>query len=110
MSYVNRAAALLPTGTRMNPSKPDDAEYFDPGQTAYVVRPAHQSATGGEKVFTSFGNCGESWKIGTIHEVEHDQTGRFQGAFQVIGIASFDGIRVTQGEVPDRKLPHWVFK
>jgi hypothetical protein len=104
---MQNLAALLPTGTKMNPARPDSAEYFDAGQTAIVVR---NLDSGTLRVFTTFGQVGNAWAIGTRHEVKHDQTGRYLGEFQVIGTVEFAGIRITQGEVPNRSLPHWVFK
>jgi hypothetical protein len=100
------SAALLPTGTKMNPASPDDATYFDQGQVAYIVR---NTDTGALRVFTSFGNLGDGWAPGTYHEIYHDQTSRFLGYFKVTGVTTF-ATGATEGEVPSKSLPHWVFK
>lgn len=109
MAFSYSSAALLPTGTKMNPVHPEDAQYYDQGQVAYVMK--HSS--GALRLFTSFGQLGNygpgNWSIGTYHEVHHDQTLRNAGVFQVIGQADFRTGTKT-GEVPDKKLAHWVFK
>ncbi len=96
--------AILPTGQRMNPSHPQDAEYFDPGQVAYIVRDGEKI-----RVWTSFGDLGERWALGTNHIAKHDQTLRTLGFFTVIGKVVFaTGEKI--GVVPNRKLSHCVFK
>ena len=109
-------AALLPTGTFMNPSQPESAEYYDREQVAYIVKQIRESdgsllPPGPLKlrVLTSFGLLGEHWARGTTHFIEHDQTQRPLGQFEVIGIRDYK-LGVRTGLVPDRKLPHWVFK
>jgi hypothetical protein len=99
------SAALLPTGTKMNPMDPKDATYYDEGQVAYVV----ESEDGKFKVLTSFGSLGSDWAVGRCHEIHHDQTFRNFGFFTVTGIRNYKTSEVT-GEVPSKKLPHWVFK
>jgi hypothetical protein len=96
--------AILPTGAFMNPSRPEDAEYFDPGQVAYIVQDGSKF-----RVWTSFGDLGEKWNIGTFHDAKHDQTFRRLGYFKVIGKAVFATGEKT-GNVPNRKLSHCVFK
>jgi hypothetical protein len=40
---------------------------------------------------------------------KHDQTGRSLGNGRLVGVARFlDGAKV--GVVPNKKLPHWVYK
>lgn len=97
--------AILPTGAYMNPCRPEDAEYFDPGQVAYVM----QNAYGKRRVWTSFGDLGEKWNVGTFHNARHDQTFRDLGLFKVIGKVVFK-TGVVDGTVPNRKLAHGVFK
>ena len=65
---------------------------------------------GGGKLrcLTSFGDL-ESWPIGSRHEIHHDQTMRRLGNGKVVGKVSFSDYR-THGTVPNRALPHWVFK
>jgi hypothetical protein len=106
MAYNPHSAALLPTSTKMNPVCPIDAPYYDRGQFAYVMK---HLASGALRLFTSFGDLGSDWAIGTVHEVHHDQTLRSAGEFQVIGKTDF-GSHTATGQVPDKKLAHWVFK
>lgn len=112
-----RAAALLPTGEKMNPCHPETAEYYDPQQVAYIVNVGGSLGFGVDKVslrcLTSFGNLGKNWAIGTRHAIRHDQTCKMLAeAATVVGISFLgrDGGRVNLGMVPDRKLSHWVFK
>ena len=99
-----RSAAPLPTGKTMNPSHPEGAFYFDPGQVAIIV----DMGGGKLRCLTSFGDL-ESWPIGSRHEIHHDQTMRRLGNGKVVGKVSFSDYR-THGDVPNRELPHWVFK
>lgn len=111
---LRRAAALLPTGQTMNPASPQDAMFFDAEATMIVVRKMNMAI--GEvddkasalRVFTTFGGVDDEWTIGTRHYIQHDQTMRDLGQFKVVGIALPDG--TTSGEVPSRKIKHWVFK
>ncbi|MDE3097320.1 MAG: hypothetical protein KGK07_15135 [Chloroflexota bacterium] len=99
-----RSAALLPTGKTMNPRRPESAHYYDPSQTAIVV-----DVGGGRlRCLTSFGDL-DDWAIDSRHEIHHDQTLRRLGNGKVVGKVTFaDG--VPHGNVPNRALPHWVFK
>lgn len=98
-----RSAALLPTGSKMNPRHPEGATYYDPGQVAIIV-----DINGSLKCLTSFGDLG-SWQIGSRHEIHHDQTMRRLGNGKVVGKVWYpDG--AVEGNVPNRALPHWVFK
>lgn len=96
--------AILPTGQYMNPQKPEEAMYFDKGQVAYILQDGKKF-----RVWTSFGDLGEGWNIGTYHDGYHDQTRSFLGSFTVIGKAVFATGEKT-GKVPNRKLAHGVFK
>lgn len=106
-----RSAALLPTGTTMNPSKPETAEYFDPSQTAIIVTKDGSADPKDLRVLTTFGDPGAAWGIGTHHEIHHDQTRRYLGTFTVVGTRNFSqDLLGGIGNVPDRKIKHWVFK
>lgn len=102
------STALLPTSTNINPSKPIGAEYFQSGQTLLIIQD-------GDKVrcATSFGQP-TGWAVGTKHECHHDQAGYRLGYFEVIGLVDCQGDTADEwiaiGEVPNRKIPHWVFK
>ena len=101
--WRNRTA-ILPTGAYMNPCQPESAEYFDPGQVAYIVQDGNRF-----RVWTSFGDLGEKWNIGTFHDAKHDQSWKHLGLFKVIGKVVFK-TGVVDGMVPNRKLAHGVFK
>lgn len=105
--YPYHGIATLPTGKTMNPSNPDDAFYFDPGQVAYVIK---NDDTGKLAVFTSFGHLGSDFDLGKVNEHRHDQTFRSLGWFKVIGIVEFKENGVALGEIPNRKIKHWVCK
>jgi hypothetical protein len=110
MPYRN-SSALLPTQTRMNPASPETADYYEKDQFAYVVEKLDWAGQPSKtyRVLTSFGDLGEAWKIGTSHEIHHDQTFRNLGFFKVVGTHDYK-TGTKAGEVPDKKLAHWVFK
>jgi hypothetical protein len=102
-----RPVAVLPTGKFLNPKHPDTAEYYDPGQTAYIM------VTDGSRriprVVTSFGSPDSNWAIGSRHVLKHDQSGMDMGRFEIVGIAVFKR-NTTIGNVPNRLLRHYVMK
>lgn len=104
---MTRDTAILPTGEKLNPANPKGAEYYDERQVAYVVRPIHKEKA--TRVFTSYGRLSADWDVGTIQTCRHDQTGALLGVFEVVGVADFS-TGFTEGDVPDRKLAHGVFK
>lgn len=98
--------SVLPTGGRMNPSKPETAVYFDADQTAYVVAPAGTDKA--TRVITSFG-APLGWTLGSIQTLRHDQTWASLGTVEVVAVIECkSGFSV--GEVPNRSLSHSVFK
>jgi hypothetical protein len=101
-------AYMLPTGTRMNPHRPESAEFYNVRQTGYVVRKLGTTRDS-LRVLTSYGEADPAWAVGTRHQVYHDQTNRDLGVFEVIGAHVFKS-GVTAGQVPDRTISHWVFK
>lgn len=101
----NDSVAILSTGTSINPASPESAEFYDKGQFAYVL----QRENGKLIVATSFGSLGSEWRLGTWHDFHADQSRRALGAMEVVGTADFS-TSVNHGEVPNRKLPHYVFK
>ncbi len=103
-----RSYALLPTGTTMNPLKPETSFYFEPNQSYQIAK----SETGTYRIFSSYGLFDEDdlYKIMPVH---HDQTGRYLGDFTIVGIVStnqFTGERFSEGEIPNKKIPFWVYK
>ena len=108
MAYNRGSSALLPTRSKMNPRHPETAQFYDQGQVAYVMRHVDSGAL---RLFTSFGDLGSAWAMGTVHLVHHDQTLRSAGWFEVVGKRDFrTGEDDVVGEVPDKALAHWVFK
>jgi hypothetical protein len=99
---VYRGWALLPTGKYLNPSNPD-GEYWDP-QCSIIIC----SRYGASKpvALTTYGSPPTS--VGQKAFGFHDQSGGQILEGQVIGIRRPDG--TTDGEVPNARLPHWVFK
>jgi len=98
---------VLPTGEQMNPSHPEGAVYFDKDQVVYVMRRLDVPRTRPSRVITSFGRISND--IGDKVSIFHDQTGAFLGDYELVGIREYTSGR-TQGEVPDRLIPHSVFK
>jgi hypothetical protein len=95
--------AILNTSTQINPAAPESAEFYDAEQTAYVLtRPS-----GRQIVATSFGDM--RLEIGKHYTFHHDQSRRDMGELEVAGVATF-AAGTTEGEVPNVKLPHFVFK
>ena len=107
---IRSTVALLPTGTNMSPSKPESAPYYDRGQVAYVVDLAESALEPTRfRVLTSFGSLGDRLGLGSKIGIHHDQTLRRLGVGTVVGIVDF-ATGESQGYVPLRKVPHWVFK
>lgn len=97
----------LPTQTSMNPVHPEDADYFDEGQVAYILFKTSEARTRPTRIFTSFGELGVS--IDDEVKLVHDQTGANLGTYRVAGIADYrNGYAV--GLVPDIKIKHCVAK
>lgn len=102
------ALYLLPTKCTMNPVHPEDAEYFDEGQVAYVMQRTDKPRTRPTEVATSFGPFDPD-ALGREVEVRHDQTNAYLGTYTVVGVTDFRTGHYV-GLVPDRKLNHRVFK
>lgn len=98
-----------PTKTKMNPRDREVAEFFDPTLTVHVVEDTERYGNTESTrtwVFTTYGVLME---VGESDEFRHGWDGpRLLGYFRCIGTVHADG-RI-EGEVPDRKLPHWVAK
>ena len=101
---------LLPTGTKMNPRAPATAEYYDPGQSMIIIdihdgpgftKPKY-------RCLTTFGEVWNGWEIDTIHSIRHDQTGKILA--HTASVVGFVEKGTVYGLVPNRPLPHWVFK
>lgn len=116
MSFYDEFWPALPTRTKMNPAHPEDDDFYDPGQIAYVF----QKDDGKYRVWTSFGLVSgpypndELLQVGDYVSFRHDQTDKIlaHGA-KCIGIKDYggpEGEGWEQGEIPDRKMAHWVAK
>jgi hypothetical protein len=102
----NDSWAILDSHTKINPAKPQDAEFYDAGQTAYIL----QRPSGRRIVATTFGGRFDEMYVRSIHEFHHDQSRRSMGELLIIGVVSFSDPSDTEGEIPDQPLPHFVFK
>lgn len=104
---LDYAWALLPTGTRMDMLIPTAATYYSKDQVAYIVEDIEDPKK--KRVLTSF-SLMEDWRVGSVHDVRHDQKFYRLGTFRVVAIVNFKN-GDSMGPVPyGRKLPHWVFK
>lgn len=102
--YTQSDYSLLPTGEKMNPSKPQDAYYYDERQVAVIVK----SEKGTYRVLTTFGS-GMNFVLGYKMSIRHDQTWNRLGVFTIVGAVSYETGEVI-GDVPNKNLTHWVFK
>lgn len=109
MNYrLKNSAALLPTSTTMDMLVPNAAKYYSSDQVAYVVEDIDDPKK--KRVLTSYGVLGSDWRVGSVHDIHHDQKLYRLGVYRVIAIVNFKN-GDTAGPVPyGRKLPHWVFK
>lgn len=96
--------AILPTGTRINVTKPEANEYHESTDVDYVL-----ADLSGKPVRVA-SSCGRlsGFGLGTRHDFHHDQTGRRLGYLQVVGIVDYRG--TNEGIVPATSLPLAVFK
>ena len=99
---MSRSAALLPTGTNVNPINPVN-EYYTPGAQTLIIG---RNERGQVRAMSTFG--GMFWELGSRHEVRHDQNRSYLGTFTIIGAYTNEGEII--GEVPNKKIPFWVFK
>ena len=105
MPYNRDSYAILNSNTTINPADPAGAEYYDAGQVAYIL----ERESGRKVVATSFGTLSDDLAVGKRQGFHHDQSQRSMGLLTVTGIVTFaDGS--TLGDIPDKKLPHFVFK
>ena len=104
---LQNSASLLPTGTNMDMLIPTAATYYRNDQVAYIVEDIDSPKK--KRVLTSF-SVMESWAVGTVHDIHHDQKLYRLGTYRVVAIVNFKN-GDSMGPVPyGRKLPHWVFK
>lgn len=102
--YGTTEAMILNSGTKMNPTTPETAEYYDASLTGYVVRKVNSTSM---RVITSYGLF--NWDLGTELGLVADQSMRYLGEFEIVAIVRFS-TGETYGQVPNRALPHWVCK
>jgi hypothetical protein len=101
--------SVLPTATKINPSAPQSAVYFDKGQVAFVMQRLDVPRSRPTCVATSFGGATPSEDLGAVWTFRHDQTNAFLGTYRVVGIAVF-ATGETYGNVPNAAINHRVFK
>lgn len=106
MAY--NGTAVLPTGTTLNPANPFPAEYFDPNSVAYVLWKLQDNRSRPTRVVTSAGLI-DGWKLETVLELYHDQTGAQLGSYRIVGIVDFASGEKA-GNVIDFALKHSVLK
>jgi hypothetical protein len=113
MKYArfNRVEGILPTQSSLNPAT-GEGEYGEPdSQLTLVLFKLNDSRTRPTRVLTGYSVDGKGYagfELGTKHSMFHDQTGAFLGDYEVVGIRYPDG--TCDGNVPDRKIKHSVFK
>lgn len=109
---MNRSTALLPTGTNMDPTAPESNMYFNEDQSYEI---AMNLETGKYRVFSTYGRLTED-RIGVRMDVHHDQNFSRLGYYEIVGIVSYfedeagNKVRFTEGTVPAKKVPFWVYK
>jgi hypothetical protein len=102
---------VLPSGTKINPRRPETAEFYDARLVGFAMRKLNEARTYPTRLVTSHGTLGGpgSWKIGERYSLRHDQTNALLGDYEVVGTVVFATGEV-EGDVPDRKISHCVFK
>lgn len=103
MPYNPNSLAILKTNTKINPSSPESAEFYDREQVAYVI----QRENGNLIVATSFGSL--SISVDSYRDFHHDQSGKWMGNLKIVGVVTF-ATGESQGVIPDKLVPHFVFK
>lgn len=102
-SWIGHSFAIFKTNTKMNPAHPEDNDFYEREQVAYVLR----RDNGRLLVATSFGSL--QLEVSKRYDFHHDQSRRFMGCLEVIGVKSFSTGEVL-GDAPDQPVPHFVFK
>jgi len=100
--------AILNTQVSLDPSKPEN-EYWNEELVGYIIKLDGKSSL---RIVTSWGNIESLNTVGLRGEFHADQSGRYLGHGTVLGIVRGDlaeGLR-SEGEIPGKKLSHWVFK
>ena len=108
-----RPITIRNTGTRINPSSPFDSTeskggYYCPEQTIYIIRKSND----GVIAATSYGRTcmADLEMIGQSVELMNDATcGHLDYNATIIGVVHNDADEAT-GEIPTKKVPHYVFK
>ena len=96
--YAKQAKA---TGTRMNPTHPEQAYNWDPRDTILVVQ-----NEGIFRIWTMRTPPVDAPQLGANEEIINADNDRFLGYFRVVGRVLQDG--TTEGEIPDKKIAHWI--
>jgi hypothetical protein len=109
---IRVADYILPTGSKMNPWHPEDADYYDHEQTAIILFKLNDNRSRPTRLVTGFGHPNgppSGWEIGQTWSLRHDQTNARLGDYVVVGWRSFSTSEF-EGDVPDIKMSHSVFK
>jgi hypothetical protein len=100
----------LNTETRMNPSNPSAATYYDERVCIYVIDVTRDPARPSLRVYTSYGSAthavGDRLDMRSSLQPNRSLCG-YRGA-TVVAVIDTDG--TTTGTLPTRGLPHWVAK
>lgn len=100
--------AILPVGRgeNINPAHPAGDHWCRQEDDGLLVV---RVAEGKYRAINTCGNADFAWHpIGQVMVCHHDQTGRWLAEAEVVGHVWSNG--ETEGHVPDRMIPLWVFK
>ncbi len=104
---MTATSALLPTRTKMNPAHPKTATFHDPGAVGFIVIADDNPKA--LRILTTFGTF-DDYALGAKLDMRHDQTGARLGIATVVGRRGMKWDGKQEGIVPDKPIPHYVFK
>lgn len=100
---------LFNSGTKVRPVDFDRMPWGTRGTAAvYVLQKVGAKAA---TIAMPVHDDEQGYRLGDVHDVEQDQTGRYLGRYRVVGIAYRAGSEITtHGDVPARALTVSVLK